>query len=72
MSSFLFFIVFFMIYYGYSLTIVRDSVCIPNLFSSTAEAKGDITKTCPCSMKQFIKVEKMIFLDTFFLFLLKT
>ena len=28
----------------------------------------NITKTCPCSMKQFLKVEKMIFKNvTFFL-----
>ena len=24
---------------------------------------GVITKTCPCSMKQYLKLEKMIFLD---------
>ena len=34
-----------------------------------------ITKTCPCNMQHFLKVEKMIILDKkmiFFLFFLKT
>ena len=47
-----------------------------DLSKSVVKVTPKITKTCPCSMKQFLKVEKMIFIDVkmrhFSYFLLKT
>ena len=37
--------------------------CVASKPESAIITDYNITKTCPCSMKQFLKVEKMIFLD---------